>query len=224
MSLNFMSISNIFSQEYSLFDLGEQLVVIAKSDNPDKIVDFMAQDLDIDTKATILESFLLVKDNLFDINKDKDISLFNVVKQGDFTYFIVSSGKRFFIIKGKTNENNQIISHFALLRGKTADLLQMGQKIYKMRCYSCHGADGKGSIGPNLTDKFWKYVNSEQDLIDAIANGKEGTMMMAYKDYLSPEELKAVTLYVKALQGKKLKSPKKPEGEQKEIPFKILNN
>ncbi len=224
MVLVFFNIQNTFAQKESLYDLGQELVTIAKSNNPDKIVDLMDPNLDIDTKAAILESFLLVKDNLFNVNNTDDIKLFNVVKQGNFIYFIVKSGKRFFIIKGKTDEQNQITDHFALLQGKTADMLKLGQRVYKMRCYSCHGENGKGSIAPNLTDKYWKYVNNEEDLYNAIAKGKKGTMMMAYKDYLSPEELKAVTLYIKSLQGKKIKSGKKPEGEEKEIPFKIINN
>ncbi len=224
MVLVFFNIQNTFAQNNSLFNLGQELIAITKSENPDKIVDLMAPDLDIDTKAAILESFLSVKDNLYSINSNKEMELFNVVKQGNFVYFIVKSGKRFFIIKGKANEQNQITDHFALLQGKTADMLKLGQRVYKMRCYSCHGENGKGSIGPNLTDKYWKYVNSEGDLYNAIAKGKKGTMMMAYKDYLSPEELKAVTLYIKSLQGKKIKSGKKPEGEEKEIPFKIINN
>ncbi len=207
----------------SLYELGENLVAIAKSNNPDKIVDLIEQNIDIDKKAEILESFLQVKESLFNIVDIAKIDLFNVVKQGDYTYFIVNNNDKFFIIKSRTNDQNNIIEHFALINGKVNELLQKGKKIYKIRCYSCHGKNGKGMIAPNLTDPYWKFVNSEQELENIIKNGKKGTMMIAYKDYLKPEELKAVVLYIKAIQGKKVEKPKKPEGEKKDIPFSIIN-
>ncbi len=212
-----------YSQDNPLYQLGESMVEIARSNNPDKVLDHIDPDLDLDKKAEILESFLSVKDKVFNsLNKDK-IKLFNALKQSNSTLFIITDGKKFYIIKTQTNDKNQITEHFAIIKDDAAQSLTTGQKIYKLRCYSCHGKEGKGGIGPNLTDSFWKFVSSAQDLQDIIAKGKKGTMMIAYKDYLSPEELKAVTLYVKALQGKKVKNPKKKEGEQKNIQFEISN-
>jgi len=209
------------TQIHSLYELGEKLVAVARSDNADKIIDLIAPDIDIDKKAEILESFLTVKESLFNLIDVSKIKLFNVIKQDGYTYFIVNNGDKFFIIKSKT-KNNKIIDQFALINTKVNELLQKGQKIYKMRCYACHGKDGKGSIGPNLTDPYWETINSEKELENVITNGKKGTMMIAYKDYLKPDDLKAVILYIKAIQGKKVKKPKKPEGEKKNISFKVI--
>ncbi len=222
-ALVFINPSDKIYAQTSLFELGENLVAIAKSDNPDQIVDLIDPELDIDNKAKVLESFLQVKESLFNVVDLKHIDLFNVVKQKDFVYFIVSYKNKFHIIKSKVNDNNQITEHFALINSKTNEMLSAGQKIYKTRCYACHGKFGKGSIGPNLTDNYWKYVNNDTELYDVISNGKKGTMMIAYKDYLKPDEIKAVTLYIKAIKGKKVSSGKKPEGKKQNIPFNIIN-
>jgi len=206
----------------SLYDLGENLVKVAKSGNPDKIVDLIEPEIDIDKKAEILESFLQIKESMFNITDVSKMGLFNVIKQGEYTYLIMKNDKKFFVLKSKTNENNKLIDHLALINTQVTDALLKGSKIYKMRCYSCHGKDGKGMIAPNLTDNYWKYVNSEEELENVIKNGKKGTMMIPYKDYLTPEELKAVILYTKALQGKKVENAKKPEGEKKDISFHLV--
>ncbi len=214
---------NIVGQVKSLENLGENLLKVAQSDNPDQIVDYLDPSLKLDKKAQIMESFLVVKDNVFSgTNKDK-LQLFNTIKQDDKIYFVITDGQKFLIIRSKVNDQNQIIDHFALVNKKTAEDLKTGQKIYKLRCYSCHRKNAQGGIGPNLTDPYWKYINSEQDLVNIITKGKKGTMMIAYKDYLKPDEIKAVTLYIKALQGKKIKNGKKPEGEKKDFKLTFIN-
>ncbi len=214
-------IGKIQAQTTNLFELGQNLIKIAESDNTDSIVNFMDPNLNLDKKAQILESFLNVRDNIFANTDPKKIKLFNVIKNNGNTLFIIRNDHKFVVIKSKTNENNQITEHFAVVRNDLAKMLENGEKIYRLRCYSCHKKEGQGGIGPNLTDPYWKYINNEEDLYNIIANGKKGTMMIAYKDYLTPQELKNITLYIEALQGKKLKNAKKPEGEKKNISFKL---
>lgn len=36
-----------------------------------------------------------------------------------------------------------------------SDALKTGAKVYKRKCKACHGTDGEGGIGPNLTDAYW---------------------------------------------------------------------
>jgi cytochrome c oxidase cbb3-type subunit 3 len=37
----------------------------------------------------------------------------------------------------------------------SADNIAEGKELFKTNCSSCHGDDGRGGIGPNLTDNFW---------------------------------------------------------------------
>jgi len=221
--LFFTSISQGIAQKNDLYSLGEKLVEIAKSGNPDKIVDYIDDQLDLDQKAQIMESYLTVKDQLFASMNQNKLQLFNVLIENGFIYIIVYDGNNFKIIKSKVNDNNKLIDHFAIVNNQTADVLKLGKSIYKIKCYSCHGKFAQGGIAPNLTDNYWKYVKSDQSFFELVQKGKKGTMMIAFKDYLKPNELNAVLTYIKALKNKKQKKPKKPEGEKKDIKLSVFN-
>lgn len=70
----------------------------------------------------------------------------------------------------------------------------LGAAVYTERCASCHGADGKGKIGPDLTRKEYKYGKSAAQIRESIAAGRPGGMP-AFGD-LSPEKIGAVTEYL----------------------------
>ncbi len=217
----FFNIPQGFAQN-KFYQLGEQLVEIAKSGNADKLVDYIDEKIKLEKKAKIMESFLTLKGQMFTmVNKEK-IQFFNALKQNNNIYIILTDNKNFAIIKSTVNNKDKIIDIFTYLNTKKVSELVKGKKIYKTRCYSCHGKFAKGGIGPNLTDNYWKFINSPQDFYNIIANGKKGTMMIAYKNYLNPEEINLVMTYIKALHNKKQINPKKPEGEKKELNLSIF--
>ena len=210
----------------TLYNLGEKVLSIVKSDKPETILDYVNTGENLDKKADILASFISTKttlENSTDINK---LNLFNVVKESDsIVYFIMKNEKKFFVIKSTLDETNKITDSFSLLKTELARKIEKGELVYKARCYSCHGLKGKGGLlGPNLTDEYCKFsVKSDADLIDIIANGKKGTMMIAFKDYLTPEEIKDVSIYLKALKGIKVKNAKPKEGNSKSPNLKLFN-
>ncbi len=84
--------------------------------------------------------------------------------------------------------------------GKSQD--EQGEKLYNDKCVLCHGKGGEGN-GPgavafnpkpaNFTDpKFWQGID-DKTIADTI--GKGHGMMPAFD--LSPEQIKAVTEYLK---------------------------
>ncbi len=213
---------NLFAQDtINLYDKGQEIFDIMLSETPEKILHLVAED-DLDSKAAVLESFLKVREILKSTTDLKNYKYFNTVSDtAGNIYIILENKKKFITLKIKMNKQGKISSEFKIIRGSINDSLALGKKIYQMKCFSCHGIDGKGSLGPNLTDNYWKYVNNEQELFSAIKNGRKGTMMMSFEDYLTPEELKAVFLYVKALNGKKVPNAKKPEGKKKKISLHV---
>ena len=208
------------AQENKLYTLGEKLVEMAKNDTTDQIAGVIAPEIDIDKKAAILESILKIRATMRNFASVDNLNLFNVVEQGEFTYILLKNGKKFNILKTQTKDGF-LIAPIEMVRSELSARLTNGANIYQRRCYACHGRDGKGGIGPNLTDNYWKYVSSEENLTEIIVDGKKGTMMIAYKNYLKPKEIDDIVLYIKALHGKKVKSPKKPEGEEKKIFLKL---
>jgi mono/diheme cytochrome c family protein len=67
-----------------------------------------------------------------------------------------------------------------------------GEALYGDNCAACHGATGTGGIGPNLTAE-----DNKDNIIDAIANGKDG--MPGFSDDLTADEIAALADFVISL-------------------------
>ncbi|MDB5243557.1 MAG: cytochrome c class [Spirosoma sp.] len=91
-------------------------------------------------------------------------------------------------------------------------ILNQGKVIFDTRCVSCHGAKGEGAIGPNLTDPYWMYGGSIQDIFRTIRHGIPDTPMIAWKHSLTDEQLQAVANYVYSLLGTNPPNSKPPQG------------
>lgn len=84
-------------------------------------------------------------------------------------------------------------------------------------CAVCHKADAGGSIGPNLTDAFWKNGGSKADITKTITEGIAGTSMISYKGTFSDEEIGTLADYILSLQGTNPEGAKEAEGEKYEV-------
>ena len=72
--------------------------------------------------------------------------------------------------------------------------------LYKSKCQSCHGADGKATtIGKKLGARDFQDPDvasmSEDDLATVTTNGKN--KMPAYKGKLKEDQIKALAKYIK---------------------------
>lgn len=70
-------------------------------------------------------------------------------------------------------------------------------EIYGASCATCHGNDGGGFVGPPLTGVHDRL--SAEEISAVIANGRVGEAgaMPAWSDRYSPEEIAAVTEYLR---------------------------
>lgn len=92
--------------------------------------------------------------------------------------------------------------------------LAVGESVYQTNCVSCHKADGSGSVGPNLTDDFWKNVTRVEDIADVIENGAANGAMPAWKNRLSHQNLIVLTAaYIASLRDNPV-SGKEAEGNK----------
>ncbi|TYO98775.1 cytochrome c oxidase cbb3-type subunit 3 [Geothermobacter ehrlichii] len=76
---------------------------------------------------------------------------------------------------------------------------EKGEKLFAARCAMCHGQEGKGGIGPDLTGKTYRYGNDEASIGQSITNGRPKGMP-AFGNQLSPEKIADLTAFVLSLQ------------------------
>lgn len=95
------------------------------------------------------------------------------------------------------------------------DKIAEGKKIYDANCIACHLADGGGSVGPNLTDKFYIHGSTSTDMYMVIKNGVIEKGMLSWKDKFSPYQIQNVVSYIKSeIEGTTPTTPKDPQGEE----------
>ena len=97
--------------------------------------------------------------------------------------------------------------------------LAHGKAAFGQRCVSCHAADGGGGIGPNLTDQYWLHGDGQLIAIyTTIRDGVAEKGMPPWGPIVSPDELKALTVFVRSLHGTHPAAPKAPQGVAQTYP------
>ena len=88
-----------------------------------------------------------------------------------------------------------------------------GKKIFESKCFMCHGQNGEGGVGPNLTDDYWIHGGSINDVFKTIKYGVLDKGMQSWQAALSPSEIKNISSYVKSLKGTRPANAKAPQGD-----------
>lgn len=91
--------------------------------------------------------------------------------------------------------------------------LSSGRALFLGKCAACHGNEGQGSIGANLTDKFWIHGGTRKDIIQLIQSGVVSKGMPTWSGVLSDSELISVASYVYSLRQSP-KIGKQAEGQE----------
>jgi cytochrome c oxidase cbb3-type subunit 3 len=99
-----------------------------------------------------------------------------------------------------------------LALSKDREALEEGKEVFARNCVACHGADGGGVIGPNLTDNAWIHGGTPGAIHNTLVVGVLAKGMPAWERLLKPEDLDHVVAYVISLQGTTPATPKAPEG------------
>jgi cytochrome c oxidase cbb3-type subunit 3 len=89
--------------------------------------------------------------------------------------------------------------------------LNEGKSIYETNCVPCHGQNGEGGVGPNLTDKYWLHGNKVEDLVKTISKGYPEKGMIAWDATLKPQQILQVASYIHTMEGKNV-AGKAPQG------------
>jgi hypothetical protein len=93
-----------------------------------------------------------------------------------------------------------------------------GQTVFTTYCSACHGPEGAGLVGPNLTDTVFLHGDKKADIVRVLMNGVGDKGMPAWGVILPPADVEAVADFTVSLIGKNLKSPFAP-GQSSVTPF-----
>lgn len=93
-------------------------------------------------------------------------------------------------------------------------LLAEAQKEYTTRCAACHGQNGEGGVGPNLTDEYWLHGGSIQDVFKTIKYGVPAKGMVPWQNAINPVKMQELASFILSLQGTQPAGGKEPQGEK----------
>jgi putative heme-binding domain-containing protein len=82
-----------------------------------------------------------------------------------------------------------------------------GEKIFRSHCASCHGVNGTGGTGPNLTTGVFYHGSADADLYRNISQGIDGTAMP--DQFFNGVQIWQIVAYVRSLSAAPVR-PKLP--------------
>ena len=74
-----------------------------------------------------------------------------------------------------------------------------GGRIFRSHCLGCHGRDGKGGRGPDLTRLDGRYGSTEEEMSNVIADGIPGTEMPSF--FFNGRQLWQILAFVESLRS-----------------------
>ncbi len=110
------------------------------------------------------------------------------------------------VVAGKINEEN-------VTALSDANEIQQGKEIFTSNCVTCHGKEGQGGAGPNLTDDYWLHGGGIKNIFKTIKYGVPEKGMIAWESQLSPKQIQQVASFILTLRGTNPPGAKEPQGE-----------
>jgi cytochrome c oxidase cbb3-type subunit III len=112
----------------------------------------------------------------------------------------------------KKAANNIDESNVVLLTD--ADDLAAGQKMFISNCAPCHGPQGQGVVGPNLTDDYWLHGGKINEVFKTIKYGVADKGMKAWQEDFSPKQLAQLASFIKSIHGSHPPNAKEAQGQK----------
>ena len=85
--------------------------------------------------------------------------------------------------------------------GDSVQAIAEGKSLYiRMNCAGCHAYTGKGNMGPDLTDTYWRYGGFPVDIYKSIHDGR-AQGMPAWGAALPPKEIWKLVAYIQSFGG-----------------------
>lgn len=102
--------------------------------------------------------------------------------------------------------------------------IEKGKALFLQNCAACHGKEGEGGVGPNLTDEYWLHGGGVKNVFKIIKYGVPENGMISWKEQMSPGSIQEITSYILSLEGTKPVNAKAPQGDKYEEQKELAEN
>ncbi len=118
-----------------------------------------------------------------------------------------------FELQGKELEKLGPVTDGTILNfAKDPNAMSAAKATFQSKCSPCHGMNGEGLIGPNLTDEYWIHGGRAKEIRKTISEGVPSKGMLTWKYQLGPVQIIHLAAYISTLKGTTPANPKAPEG------------
>lgn len=94
-----------------------------------------------------------------------------------------------------------------------ASSLVSGKAIFIKNCAACHGQNGEGMVGPNLTDEYWLHKGSIKDIFRSVKYGWPEKGMKSWQQDLGARQIHEVSSFILSLKNTNPANAKEKQGE-----------
>jgi cytochrome c oxidase cbb3-type subunit 3 len=109
-------------------------------------------------------------------------------------------------------QSASLVDETTVTLNNEAEFLEKGRAVFIANCAACHLESGIGSVGPNMTDRYWLHGNDIASIFKVIKYGVVEKGMQSWQEMLSPTQIAQVANYIKTLEGTDLPGGKAPQG------------
>lgn len=153
--------------------------------------------------ATIAFAFVYILNfHVFNLGKLQDEEYAIEVKEAE-------TAKAAFLAQSANNVDENTVA-----LSTDAGVIAEGKAIYTKNCVACHGANGEGTVGPNLTDDYWLHGGKINNVFKTIKYGVPEKGMVSWEKQLTPKQISDVANYIKSLAGTNPPNGKEPQGDK----------
>lgn len=115
-------------------------------------------------------------------------------------------------MKAYRAQSANLVDETTVALNNEAEFLEKGRAVFIANCAACHLESGAGSVGPNMTDRYWLHGNDIASIFKVIKYGVIEKGMQSWQEMLSPTQIAQVANYIKTLEGTDVAGGKEPQG------------
>ena len=92
--------------------------------------------------------------------------------------------------------------------------LTEAKAMFQQKCAACHGQNGEGGVGPNLTDEYWLHGGGIHNVFKTIKYGVPEKGMISWQNQMTPIDMQKVASYILTIKGTNPANAKAPQGDK----------